>query len=251
MKFILTLLSALSPVLLLLFTVTSFASNQSIQSFNQAKKILEREVYPDNRKTLYCDASFSADKKVALPSGFSATKHKKRAARIEWEHIVPAENFGRAFKEWRVGDNQCVTSKGKTYKGRRCAEKINEQYRYLQADMFNLYPAIGAVNALRSNYNFTMLPTTPSSFGSCQMKIEQRKAEPPVIARGAISRTYLYMDATYEAFNMSKQQRQLMIAWDKMYPVEQWECTRTKKIAQLQKNNNDVVKSRCLAKGIW
>lgn len=236
---------------LLLITSPSLASNQSNQSFNKAKKILEREVYTENRKTLYCDADFSADKKVVLPSGFTVTKHKKRAAKIEWEHIVPAENFGRTFKEWREGDNQCVNSKGKAFKGRRCAEKISEQYRYLQADMFNLYPAIGAVNALRSNYNFTMLPATSSSFGSCEMKIEQRKAEPPANARGAISRTYLYMDSTYEAFTMSKQQRQLMTAWDKMYPVEPWECTRTKKITRLQHNENEVVKSRCLAKGIW
>lgn len=62
--------------------------------------------------------------------------------------------------------------------------------------MFNLYPAIGAVNALRSNYNFTMLPSTPGSFGSCQMKINNKKAEPPVAARGRIDRTYLYMDST-------------------------------------------------------
>jgi len=58
-------------------------------------------------------------------------------------------NFGRTFKEWRDGNAQCVNSKGKSFKGRRCAEKVNKEYRYMQADMFNLYPAIGAVNALR------------------------------------------------------------------------------------------------------
>lgn len=90
--------------------------------------------------------------------------------------------------------------------------------------MYNLYPAIGAVNALRSNYNFVMLPTTPSSFGSCEMKIESRKAEPPVNARGRIAHTYLYMSETYLKFNLSKQQSQLMSAWDKQYPVSDWEC---------------------------
>lgn len=30
---------------------------------------------------------------------------------MEWEHIVPAENFGRAFREWRVGDPACVNKK--------------------------------------------------------------------------------------------------------------------------------------------
>jgi deoxyribonuclease-1 len=50
---------------------------------------------------------------------------------------------------------------------------------------------------------------------------------------------------------MSKSQRQLMNAWDKMYPVDAWECARAKKISDLQKSDNDVVMSRCVAGGIW
>ena len=163
------------------------------------------------------------------PLGFTADKYVKRAKKIEWEHVVPAENFGRTFKEWRLGDELCVDSKGKSFKGRKCAEKVNYKYRYMQADMFNLYPAIGAVNALRKNYNFTMLPGEKSDFGSCEMKVDSKKAEPPIIARGRIARTYLYMEDAYGNYNMSKQQRQLMNAWDKMYPVDSWECERAKK----------------------
>jgi deoxyribonuclease-1 len=243
------LLTLLASSAILTFSTT--ASNQSIQSFSKAKKLLEKQVYQNNRTTLYCGASFTPKKKVTAPAGFSTKKYLKRAKKIEWEHIVPAENFGRTFTAWREGNEKCVNSKGKSFKGRRCAEKIDKQYRYLQADMFNLYPAIGAVNALRSNYNFTMLPDTKSSFGSCAMKINNRKAEPPEIARGRISRTYLYMETTYQQYSMSKQQKQLMVAWDKMYPVDKWECTRAKKITRLQKNDNDVVKSRCKARNFW
>ena len=89
---------------------------------------------------------------------------------------MPAENFGRNFNEWRTGHEQCVNSKGKAYKGRRCAEKINSEYRYMQADMYNLYPAIGSVNASRSNYNFVMLADMDNSFGSCEFKIANKKA---------------------------------------------------------------------------
>lgn len=173
---------------------------------------------------------------------------------IEWEHVVPAENFGRTFSEWRDGHKLCINSKGKAFKGRKCAEKLNTEYRYMQADMFNLYPAIGAVNALRSNYNFTMLPDEKSDFGSCAMKIDNRKAEPPEMARGRIARTYLYMEGAYKRYNMSKSQRQLMSAmsaWDKMYPVSAWECTRAKKITILQKSDNNVVKTRCNALKVW
>jgi deoxyribonuclease-1 len=235
----------------ILFITPTLAANQELQSFSKAKKILEKQVYSNHRTTLYCGAIFDARKKVTPPKGFTTTKYVKRAKKIEWEHVVPAENFGRTFKEWRDGHKKCVNTKGKAFKGRKCAEKVNTEYRYMQADMFNLYPAIGAVNALRSNYNFTMLPSVKSNFGSCAMKIDNRKAEPPEMARGQIARTYLYMEGAYERYNMSKSQRQLMSAWDKMYPVDTWECTRTKKIISLQQSENDIVKSRCQSAAIW
>jgi deoxyribonuclease-1 len=223
------------------------AQNQSNDSFSRAKKILEKQVYFDKKITLYCNAEFDSQKYATPPKGFNTTKYIKRSKKIEWEHVVPAENFGRTFTEWRNGSSVCVSSKGKTFKGRRCAEKTNYEYRHMQADMFNLYPAIGAVNALRSNYNFTILPSKKSSFGSCEMKISNKKAEPPVSARGRIARTYLYMDQTYSRYHMSRQQQQLMTAWDKMYPVDKWECQRAERISKLQGNKNSIVESRCLA----
>lgn len=206
MKILATLLIAT------LITIPAIAANQEIQSFSKAKKILEKKVYNNHRITLYCGATFDAKKKVTPPKGFTTSKFVKRAKKIEWEHAVPAENFGRTFSEWRDGNKQCINSKGKAFKGRKCAEKVNTEYRHMQADMFNLYPAIGAVNALRSNYNFTMLPSEKNDFGSCAMKIDNRKAEPPEMARGRIARTYLYMEGAYKRYSMSKSQRQLMNA---------------------------------------
>tara|TARA_B110000208_G_scaffold189693_1_gene251821 strand:+ start:4399 stop:5133 length:735 start_codon:yes stop_codon:yes gene_type:complete len=240
----------ISLLITTLITTTTFATNQEIKSFSKAKNFLEKQVYNNHRTTLYCGATFDAEKRVTPPQGFITNKYVKRAKKIEWEHVVPAENFGRTFSEWRDGHNQCINSKGKEFKGRKCAEKVNFEYRYMQSDMFNLYPVIGAVNALRSNYNFTMLPTIKSDFGSCSMKIDNRKAEPPEISRGQIARTYLYMDNTYKRYNMSKSQRQLMDAWDKMYPVNTWECQRAKKIFNLQKSKNNIVLSRCQSAGI-
>ena len=134
------------------------AGNEWNDSFNKAKKTLERQVYYDHWVTFYCGAAFDEKKNVILPEGFMAPKHEKRAGKVEWEHVVPAENFGRAFPEWHEGDAQCVDKRGKAFKGRKCAEKVNREYRLMQSDMYNLYPAIGAVNALRQNYNFQMLP---------------------------------------------------------------------------------------------
>jgi deoxyribonuclease-1 len=236
---------------LIVLSISSFAENQKIQSFSKSKKTLETKVYSNHQETLYCAAKFNNKKQVIFPDGFHTTKYLKRSKKVEWEHVVPAENFGRNFSEWREGHKLCVNSKGKAFKGRKCAEKVNTEYRYMQADMFNLYPAIGAVNALRSNYNFTLLQNVKSDFGSCSMKIDSRRAEPPAGARGRISRTYLYMDATYNQYGMSRQQKQLMKAWDNMYQVDEWECSRAKKITKLQQSENIVVKSRCEIRGMW
>ncbi|WP_414811592.1 endonuclease [Photobacterium profundum] len=229
--------------LLLAFNAT--AANLHIESFSKAKKTLEKNVYFDHRTTLYCGASFDTKKNITPPPGFKSDKYVKRSKKVEWEHVVPAENFGRTFIEWRDGDTQCVNNKGKAYKGRRCANKASKEYRLMQSDLYNLFPAIGSVNAARSNYNFTMLPAEPADFGSCQVKIDNRKAEPPIAARGRIARTYLYMEQSYSRYRMSKSQRQLMAAWDKQFPVSAWECKRAERIEKLQGNVNNVLKTRC------
>lgn len=48
-------------------------------------------------------------------------------------------------------------------------------------------PAIGAVNAMSSNYNFVAQVDTTNGFGSYDMKISNRKAAPSIWARGRIT----------------------------------------------------------------
>lgn len=50
---------------------------------------------------------------------------------------------------------------------------------------------------------------------------------------------------------MSRQQYHLMKAWDKIYPVDAWECKRAKRIESIQKNENVFVKQPCIAAGLW
>ena len=129
------------------------AGNEHIESFNKAKKLLEQKVYFDHRVTFYCQAPFDAKKNITLPEGFSAPKHAKRSSRVEWEHVVPAENFGRAFVEWREGNAACVDSKGRSFKGRKCAEKVNASYRLMQSDLYNLYPSAEIQGNLNEGYS--------------------------------------------------------------------------------------------------
>ncbi len=235
----------------LLFPAAAFGNgNEWNESFNKAKNFLEREVYHDHRETIYCGAKYDAKKQIILPEGFSTPAHEKRARRVEWEHAVPAENFGRAFVEWREGDPQCV-SKGKPFNGRKCAEKVNREYRRMQADMYNLFPAIGAVNAIRSNKQYSELPGSESVFGSCPAKVDGNRFEPPDRAKGQVARAALYMSDSYPKYRLSRQQEQLFNAWNRMFPVDAWECTRAKRIENLQGNENRFVKDPCQQAGLW
>lgn len=222
-------------------------NNITNQSFSKAKKRLLNDVYQENsvKRTLYCNAGFDENKAITLPEGFDTSIFTKRSKSVEVEHVVPAENFGRTFLEWREGHPDCINSKGKPFKGRKCAEKINIEYRLMQSDMYNLYPAIGSVNAARKNYNFMMLPDAKSSFGSCDFRVQGRKVQPPENSRGQIARAYLYMENSYPKYSMSKSQRQLMTAWDKEFPVTVWECERSRRIEKIQGNKNSIMDARC------
>lgn len=224
---------------------TIYRGNQRLQSFSKTKKILQHEVYFDHRQTIYCQASFDQNKEITLPKGFSTPKHEARARRLEWEHAVPCENFGQIFPEWREGHDQCIDNKGQRFNGRKCAEKMNPTYRLMQCDLYNLFPAIGAVNALRSNLRYAVLPNEEPTFGSCPMKISQNAAEPPDWAKGEVARAALYMDWAYPQFHLSRQQKQLFTAWHKQYPVSPWECTRSKRIAKIQGNINPFIHEFC------
>ena len=230
-----------------LILLPSYAYSQNIQitSFSKSKKLLLK-VYKDNPVTLYCGCSFKGKKPNLSSCGYIPKKDKKRANRIEWEHVVPAHAFGQSFSEWRNGHPKCVSKKGKNFKGRKCAQKINEEYRRMQADMFNLYPAIGEVNGRRSNYSMAIIDGEKREFGKCDVEIKSRKVEPREEIRGEIARTYMYMDSVYPGkVIISKKNRKLFDVWNKSDPVDVWECERAKRIEKIQGNRNKIVWEKC------
>ena len=230
---------------LVLLASYAYSQNTQITSFSKSKKLLLK-VYKDNPVPLYCGCSFKGKKPDLSSCGYIPKKDRKRANRIEWEHVVPAHAFGQSFSEWRKGHPKCVSKKGKKFKGRKCAQKINEEYRRMQADMFNLYPAIGEVNGRRSNYSMAIIEGEKREFGECDVEIKSRKVEPREKIRGEIARTYMYMDSVYPGKGIiPKKNRKLFDAWNKSDPVDEWECERAKRIEKIQGNMNEVVMIDC------
>ena len=230
---------------LIILSSDAYSQNTQITSFSKSKKLLLK-VYKDNPFTLYCGCTFKGKKPNLSSCGYIPKKDKKRANRIEWEHVVPAHAFGQSFSEWRNGHPKCVSKKGKKFKGRKCAQKMNEEYRRMQADMFNLYPAIGEVNGRRSNYSMAIIEGEKREFGKCDVEIKSRKVEPREEIRGEIARTYLYMDSVYPGRGIiSKKNKKIFEAWNKSDPVDVWECERAKRIEKIQGNRNEIVMGNC------
>lgn len=227
--------------------IASGAISNSPLNFTQAKE-LARQIYADHRTTFYCGCHYDKHNQIDLHScGYKIQYDKRRAKRVEWEHIMPVSLWGKEFPCWK----NAICCKGKSakygkscYKGRQCCREVDQEFSKIEADLHNLVPEIGELNALRSNFRFAVLPQKkPGQLGVCEMKIdsETRRVEPIPTTRGFIARIYLYMSETYK-IPLSDSQRQLMNAWNKMYPPDEWEIERDNRIARLQGNHNPFVK---------
>jgi len=228
-------------LLILSMAYPTLAQNVTIESFNDAKK-LAAKVFAGHETTFYCGCSYTG-KLIDLAScGYKPKKDGNRAKRLEWEHVVPAHAFGQAFKEWRDGDPDCVDSKGRAFKGRNCARKMVKLFRFMEADLYNLQPAIGEVNGLRSNFSMEMIPGEKREFGDCDIEIENNQVEPRPEIRGDIARTYMYMDKAYPGKGIiSQSNRKLFEAWDKLDPIDDWERERARRIEATQGNKNPFI----------
>lgn len=98
---------------------------------------------------LYCGCKWtwvgkSGGRIDAASCGYQTRKQQNRAERTEWEHIVPAHTFGNQRQCWKNGGREhCVDN--------------DPVFRAMEADLFNLYPAVGEVNGDRSNFNYGMV----------------------------------------------------------------------------------------------
>jgi deoxyribonuclease I len=226
------------PIFLVFFSLTSCAGT-TVTRFSEAKNLLREKVYFDHYKTFYCGEDFNSNLDVTSSRNFKSRKTSRRSKRIEWEHVVPAENFGRSFVEWRVGHQKCMT-KGKAFKGRKCAGKASASYRKMEADPYNLVPAIGEVNEARSNFRYSELPGVANYFGTCDFKLQDRRVEPRSLVKGDIARIYAYMEKTYGIKLISDAQKKLFEAWSKLDPTDTWECTRIKRIRSFHPETSGV-----------
>ncbi|QIZ75521.1 endonuclease [Ferrimonas lipolytica] len=224
-------------VVVLLASLLSVSAVAAPSSFRSAKKTLSTMYQAElPLKSVYCGCDFEAQGKKLVPQladcGYQIRKQQTRATRIEWEHVMPAWQFGHQLQCWQQG-------------GRKNCRK-DKRFKAMEADMHNLYPAIGEVNGDRSNYAFSDWNGRPTQYGRCEMVVDfkARKVQPPQRARGQIARSYLYMAEHYR-INLSKSQQRLYSSWHTMYPATESECKRHRLVSSKQGWSNPYIAQQC------
>lgn len=169
-------------VLLLLFGwIKAHAGGQHvIPSYNAASRIFWNQLHKDiGGISLYCGVSFD-------PEGFYMISPNKK--RMTIEHVLPAQ--------WMAEWLRC--------KNRGCT---HPSFKLAEADLHNLWPALGAINSSRGQRPFgevmggvTKLPESIAKYLTCDYKRVLGKdglVEPRDGVKGDIARSLLYMNREY------------------------------------------------------
>jgi deoxyribonuclease-1 len=224
------------------FSAPSYADIST--SFSKAKSNLYKKVYQNSGLTFYTNCEWSK-KKVDLAScgleNAFPKKHMNRASRTEAEHIIPASWMLKTNKVER----SCVAeSKSHKDSPRKYCQKHDKEFRNAHNDLVNLRPAVGQINAYRSNKPFAeqLSGSKPSTYrgNGKQFKVSSRVAVPDISIRGDIARVAFYMRDTY-GVTYSKRQEAIFNEWNKQDAVSAEEILLNKQIKKVQGTGNHYV----------
>jgi len=233
----------LKSILIICSTIILIFTTGNAVSFSKSKKILVNKIYLDNKVTFYCNNPYETkqvkgkyktliikDDKYYSPRKpfYKSGKANTRAERVEWEHVMPAHNFGKHLLCWKNG-------------GRKACRK-DKEFKIMESDMHNLVPAIGEVNGNRSNYRYGANMPSIGQYGQCNVQVDfkAKRAYVKDDIKGDIARIYFYMSDQYNV-HLSKQERKMMEAWNKSDPVSSWEIEKNKRVEKLQGNKNKYI----------
>lgn len=207
-------------------------------SFAQAKRFLQQEVHAPGEEDYYCGCEMYAEGRAWrvdwASCGYEVRRNAERAARIEWEHVVPASEFGQQRPCWRDG-------------GRRNCTANDPVFNAMEGDPHNLIPVVGEVNGDRGNLRFGMIRAQDGSgYGQCGSRVDfqARTFMPRAEVRGDVARIYFYFRDRY-GLAISRQKEQLYTAWHRQDPVDGRECLRHQRIADKTGIENPYIAAEC------
>jgi len=191
---------------------------QTYATYDDARRIFWRKLYPNGGTELYCALPFDGARKNAVKQALSV------------EHVYPADSIAE-------------TEPGCT--NRSCPAK---RVQHAMADLQNLWPAFQRVNSSRSNLRYGEIAGEDArrftEFCPDFERTDGKKAkvEPRDEVKGDLARTIVYMHFVYGlALENAVNDKDLLIAWMQADPPDAEEMRRNALIDQLQGTPNPLL----------
>ncbi|GJL78755.1 MAG: deoxyribonuclease [Nitrospinaceae bacterium] len=204
-------------------------------SRKQLKKIyLEGNYF----KTLHCGCFFDKIQQVypkMCDHGPKGTENREQRTILEWVHAVPVSTFAKSLKCW---DEALCRGDGKGEgKGSRCCNVLSPKFKTREADMHNLFPAVGDEDEGPTELSGAFGGMQEYRF--CRDKSTSVSSPRPG-ARGDIARAYFYMSRQY-GVKIAEEVEDRFRKWHFEDPPDAWEEERNSFIELVQGNRNPFI----------
>lgn len=137
-------------------------------------------------------------------------------------------------------NEQCTSESGRPLRTRACCEHTDPEFAMMHSDLHNLVPAVGQVNAIRSNHPYGEVEGEERRFGACDFEDDGDHAEPAPGVRGDVARVYLYMEGVY-GMTLTTEERGQFEAWHEVDPPDGWEREWNRRVEAVQGNRNPFI----------
>ncbi len=198
---------------LLLCSGTAIAAEPEMNNYDYvAREAFWKQLYDEGGWTLYCGYRFDLEGRSG--EGYA----------VGIDQIYATE--------WMLDHLQCNSRS-------ECYAK-NSQFRQMEADMHNLYPAWSDLMVYRNGRGFGNIPGEDSRFDQCDFEWDPKVVEPRDLSKGNVARSILYMNRQYN-LPVSPEMMAVMKAWNKQDPPSEQERIRNDRIEKLQGQRNPYI----------
>ncbi len=198
-------------------TFTTAADQFQIASFEEARQLFWKQIYPNGGWTLYCGEYFESPEQMVIDEIYA--------------------------KEWAAQHLKCGTVD-------QCRAQ-NAKFSRLESDLHNMYPEVVRIAEVRSDYSFGPIAGEFREFFECNFEYDARDrlVEPRGTAQGNIARALLYMHLEYE-LPLERAFLDRMLEWNRNDPPSKDELRRNDIIEKLQGTRNPFIDNPALADNI-
>jgi deoxyribonuclease-1 len=217
----------IASVVTLLYLSPCWADQEAIANYAETRREHFYSLYLDasarDRTEIYCGIRFDVEERSG--GGFKGPEW------LSLEHAFPAQ--------WMANSLGCSNRK-------ECPEDpvVGVRFDHAEADMHNLWPAVGKLNSSRGQKPLGEIEgeTTKeiaiwSSTFTCDFENDGSIVEPRKIVRGNLARSIFYMCKEY-GFPVPRDMMSVLRKWNREDPPTRVERRRADRIAEVQGTRN-------------